>query len=113
MLTTFGSDYPAGLGLLAMNVFYNIQAGHTRTFPNQTESLPTPEECLSLEDLIKGYTINAAIQLSMQDKIGSIEEGKYADFIALQHNLWEQNPNDIHKNHVIMTVFDGKIIYKK
>ncbi|MGL4367744.1 MAG: amidohydrolase [Brevinemataceae bacterium] len=110
---SFGSDYPTGLGELAMNVFYNIQTGHTRTFPNDLESLPDADEMLSIHDLIKGYTLNAAIQLSMQDKIGSIEEGKFADFIVLQENLFEQDPNQIHTNQVIKTIFDGKVVYEK
>ncbi|MDK2818163.1 MAG: amidohydrolase [Spirochaetota bacterium] len=113
VLTTFGSDYPTGLGTLAMNVFYNIQAGHTRKFPKKQESLPKESEKLSLEDLIKGYTLNAAHQVSMQDKIGSIEKGKYADFIVLEKNIFEQEIDEIHNNHVILTVFDGKILYKR
>ena len=113
VLVTFGSDYPTGLGEVAMNVFHNIQVGHTRAYVGETETLPSKTEELSIENLIKGYTINAATQLSMQDKIGSIEEGKYADFIVLKENLFEQAATDIHKNSVIKTVFDGKIIYER
>ena len=57
--------------------------------------------------------ISVATQLSMQDKIGSIEEGKYIDFIVLKENLFEQDVPDIHKNSVIKAVFDGKIIYER
>lgn len=113
VIVTFGSDYPTGLGEVAMNVFYNMQVGHTRSNIGDTEALPSKKEELSIKNLIEGYTINAAIQLSMQEKIGSIEEGKYADFIVLKENLFEQAISDIHKNSVVKTVFDGKIIYER
>ena len=40
-------------------------------------------------------TINAAWQIKMEDKLGSITEGKYADLIIL-----DQNPLDIDKNNL-------------
>lgn len=112
VLTTFGSDYPTGEGKLAMDIFFNLQCGRTRTYLNATTSLAPKEECLSIEDMIKGYTINAAKQINMDNKIGSIEEGKFADFVVIRENIFEQKDDQLHNNKVIMTIFDGKIIYK-
>ena len=44
---------------------------------------------------LEALTINAAWQIKMEDKLGSITEGKYADLIIL-----DQNPLDIDKNNL-------------
>ena len=41
----------------------------------------------------------------------SIEVGKSADMILLNHNLLEIPPTDIHKTEVQGTIFKGKVVY--
>ena len=43
-------------------------------------------EQITVIDAIKALTINAAWQINMENKIGSLEKGKYADFIVLDKN---------------------------
>jgi hypothetical protein len=43
---------------------------------------------------------------------GSIEVGKYADMIVLNHNLFEISETDIHKTEVQTTLFKGKVVYE-
>lgn len=43
-------------------------------------------EKIELIEAIKALTINAAWQINMENKIGSLEKGKYADFIILNQN---------------------------
>lgn len=51
-----------------------------------------PDQTISVQRALRTVTINAAWQLHMEDKIGSIEVGKYADFTLLSGNLYELPP---------------------
>ena len=75
-----------------------------------------PEECCQIEDLIKAYTVNAAYQLFMDDKIGSIAVGKLADLVILSENPITAAKKDITalKKVCIEQVFKGgKEVYRK
>ena len=67
---------------------------------------------LTLEELLKIYTINVAWSLHLEDVAGSIEVGKFADLIVLNHNLFEIPVTDIHKTEVQQTVFKGEVVYQ-
>jgi len=112
---TFGSDFPAsGAGMLGMSPVFNIEIGHTRQMAGQKDALiqPLESERLDIATLIRGYTIDAAYQLRMEDSIGSLEVGKKADLVVLDNNLFEMDPYSIHQAKVMMTIFAGKAIYK-
>ena len=59
------------------------------------------------EDAIKAMTINPAITLGIDDKVGSIEVGKDADIV-----IWDGDPLEIQSN-VLYTIINGKVVYKK
>lgn len=63
-----------------------IQMGITRQLYNNPDSpvLEPESEKLSIMLCLEGYTINAAYQMHMEHKIGSIEAGKYADLVVLK-----------------------------
>jgi predicted amidohydrolase YtcJ len=71
-----------------------------------------PEEKISLEEAIKGYTLNPAYAEFAEHLKGSLEEGKWADIVILDQNLFEMPPEKILDTRVIMTVLDGEIVYK-
>ncbi|PID80008.1 hydrolase [bacterium DOLZORAL124_64_63] len=108
---TFGSDFPVGgkYGLVPLN---NIEVGMTRKgFDEDARSLGEECEKMSLESMIKGYTINAAYQLGMEREIGSLTVGKAADIVVLDKNLFKIKPTDIHNVKVDMTIMNGKTTY--
>lgn len=72
-----------------------------------------PEQKISLEEVIKGYTINAAYAEFSEDIKGSVEEGKLADIVVLSQDLFQIPPESIMDTEVLMTVFNGKVIYRK
>ncbi len=110
---TFGSDFPVG-GEFGLYPFYNIEVGMTRKgFDEDSKMLPAEKEKMSLESMIKGYTINAAYQLGMEDEIGSITVGKAADMIVLNENLFKIKPSDIHGVKVKETIMNGKTTYTR
>jgi len=72
-----------------------------------------PEECISMEEALKTYTINAAYA-AFEEKIkGSIEVGKLADFVILNKNPLEIEKDKIKKIQVLETIIRGKSVYKK
>ena len=111
----FGSDFPAtGFGAEGMHPLFNIEIGHTRQIAGVSESpvQPREDERLSVESLVKGYTIGAAHMLHMEDEIGSIEVGKKADLVVLDRDIFDIDPYSIHKTNVVLTVMDGDIVYE-
>jgi len=68
---------------------------------------------ISVEQGLKSLTINAAWQIKMENKIGSIKPGKYADFVIIDQNPMMVDPEKIKDIHVLQTIVSGNIIYKK
>jgi len=92
--------------------WYGMEAAVTRKIPGKPDSEPmSPEQALTVEEMIVAYTMNVAWSLRMDDQIGSIEEGKYADMIVLSQNLLEIPVADIHKTEVQKTIFKGEVVY--
>ena len=56
--------------------------------------------------------MGAADVYSRTDEIGSLEEGKLADIIAVDRNLFAIDPQDIFDAKTIMTMIDGRIVYE-
>ena len=57
--------------------------------------------------------MNSAYVMRQENKVGSIEVGKLADFVVLDRNIFDIAPNTINQTKIFMTVFDGEIIYQK
>jgi len=68
---------------------------------------------ISVEQGLKSLTINAAWQIDMETKIGSIKPGKYADFVIIDQNPMMVDPEKIRDISVLQTIVSGNIIYKK
>ena len=71
-----------------------------------------PQQRLSLEDTIRGYTLGAAFAGRREKTEGSLEPGKLADFILLDRDLFKIEPSEIDKTEVLITVVGGKIVYQ-
>ena len=66
---------------------------------------------LTLEQGIEALTIHPAWQARMEDKIGSIEVGKYADLVFLEKNLFDVGPRQISEVTILGTMLDGRFTY--
>ena len=104
------SDYPV---TIPCNPLEAIQFGITRSEFNTTDSSEVlwPEERVTLEQMIRSFTINGAYANFLEKETGSIEVGKKADLIVLDKNLFEIPVTDIHKAKVLMTLFEGKEVF--
>ncbi|MDT0603894.1 amidohydrolase [Thalassotalea castellviae] len=110
---SFGSDFPAsGAGTLGMSPIFNMEVGHTRQSAENAPIQPGEHERLDIATLIKGYTIDGAYQLHMEDSIGSITVGKKADLVLLDKNLFEVEKYNIHNVKVLQTILGGKTVYR-
>jgi predicted amidohydrolase YtcJ len=113
---TFSSDTWT-LGRLSP--YLGMQVGHTRQFPREWLTpeqdpdviLEPASEMMPIDLLIRGYTLNGAYQLRMEDRIGSIEPGKAADLVILGENLFETDRYDIHKVTPDAVVMDGVLLH--
>ncbi|MGI5825770.1 MAG: amidohydrolase family protein [Bacillota bacterium] len=70
-----------------------------------------PEEKFDLETAIRCYTVNSARSCGMEDKIGTLEAGKYADIIVLDTNIIKCTPAELFKAGVDVTYMNGKVVY--
>ena len=48
----------------------------------------------------------------VEDRIGRLEPGKYADLVVLSRNLFEMDPVDIPTVEVELTMVDGEIVFR-
>ncbi len=93
--------------------WFGMEAAITRGFAGKPDRAPMGEEhALTLEEVIEAYTINSAWSLRIDDVTGSIEEGKFADMIVLNHNLFEIPATEIHNTQVQRTIFKGEVVYE-
>lgn len=72
-----------------------------------------PDLKSSIEDAVRMYTINGAMQEHLENIRGSIEIGKVADFQVLDQDIFTIEPETIGETQVVMTIVDGKIVYQK
>ena len=86
-----------------------ITQGVTRVWqsPLQRKVLG-PNERISVDDAIRAVTIDAAYQMMSDDKIGSLEVGKLADFVVLEKNPRATSAEQIGDIKVLQTWVGGK-----
>jgi len=65
---------------------------------------------ISVLNGIKAMTINAAWQIHMEDKIGSLKKGKYADFIILDKNPLKIPTKELQNIKVLKTFINGNLV---
>lgn len=69
------------------------------------------ENRISVLDALKTMTINGAFQIKMEDKIGSLKVGKYADFVILDKNPLTVPTETIKNIQVLETIVNGNTIF--
>ncbi len=70
-------------------------------------------ERMSLEEMIKIYTLNGAFIMHQENQVGSIEEDKWADLVVLERNLFEVPVSDIGDVQVYKTLLQGEVVYQR
>lgn len=70
------------------------------------------DEQITVEEAIDVFTINGAKQLGIDNERGSIEVGKFADFLYLEKDITKLPLNRIHEAKVAEVYFEGELVYK-
>jgi len=98
-LAVFGSDL--------------VVASSPNIFPSLAKMLDrdNPEKNITVEEALTVLTINGAWAMNRENEAGNITEGKYADFVVLDRNLFEIPPSEVADTKVLKTVFEGKVVY--
>ena len=106
----FGSDW----SVAPIDPLIGIHAAVTRrTSDGKNPGGWVPEEKIAVEDAVRAYTVNAAWAGFVEAERGSIEEGKLADMVVLDEDIFAIPPEGIADVKVRMTVFAGRVIWRK
>ncbi|HHY31547.1 MAG TPA: amidohydrolase [Firmicutes bacterium] len=106
----FGSDAPVE----EPNPIEGIFAAVTR---KRTDEVLLPgwhtEECLTVEEAVRGYTLGAAYASGEEAVRGSISPGKFADFVVLSQDIFAVPPDEIASTKVLATVLEGRPVFDR
>ncbi|MFC6990662.1 amidohydrolase [Haladaptatus sp. GCM10025707] len=77
---------------------------------HQAVNAPDPAQRLSVTEALRAYTIGSAYAGFDEDRLGTVENGKWADLVVLDESPWEF-PEAIEDIDVTMTIVDGEVVY--
>jgi predicted amidohydrolase YtcJ len=110
---SFGSDIP-GTDPDELAPLYQMQIAATGVIPGERpKPLPPDDRIPTLAQMIYGYTLAGARQMGMEERIGSIKEGKLADLIVLEKDLFTVPPAEWSATRVLMTMLNGRIVHQE
>lgn len=107
-MIALGTDFPVEK-VNPMHTFYAAVA--RKDLQNYPEEGFRKEEALTREETLRGMTIWAAYSNFEESEKGSIEAGKFADFIMLDKDIMTCDENDIPKIKVLATYINGEKVY--
>jgi predicted amidohydrolase YtcJ len=103
-----GSDFPGE----TVNPFFGIYAAITRQDPaGNPPGGWYPEQRMTLEEALRGYTVEAAYAEFEENAKGAIEKGKLADLIVISKDILKLPPQEILSIRVLKTFVGGKPVY--
>ena len=104
-----GSDAPVSIP----NPLWTLHAAVTRQdAQNRPEAGWHPAQRLSLAEAIYAHTMGPALISGRHRELGSISQGKFADMVLLDTDLYKVEPARIRDARVMMTVFNGELAYQ-
>jgi len=106
----FGFDFPVE----SVNPLLGFYAAVTR---QDAQEWPDggwmPDQKVTREQALRGFTIWAAYAAFQEDLVGSIEVGKLADIVVMSNDILEIAPKEILATVPVYTIVDGKIRYSQ
>ena len=96
--------------IVALATDFNPGSSHILN-PHLVMSLAAIKAGMTIEETISAYTINAAFALNINDRVGSIEVGKQADFSIFDTNTFSDISYSVGQNLNKMTIKSGNVIF--
>lgn len=106
-LIALGTDFPVE----EVNPFKTFYAAISRNNYKGQKIEGLNPEVLTREEALMGMTKWAALAAFMEEKTGTIEKGKYADFIMVDRDIMKVPELDILNTLVVMTFIQGKRVH--
>lgn len=105
-----GSDFP----IESPNPFWGIYSAVTR---QDHQQMPVkgwyPEQAMTVQEAFRCFTLDAAYAGHQEKILGSLEKGKWGDFIVIDQDIFKIPAKDIYKTTVLQTWQAGKQVYAK
>lgn len=101
-------------GVSTLNPFEIMETAITRQPPDRPPTHPVflPEQRMTREECVKGYTIHAAQAAWRAADTGSLTPGKYADIIILDRDIFTCDVYDIGDTEVLLTLLAGQEVHR-
>jgi hypothetical protein len=100
----FGSDWTVA----PFDPLINLHVAMNRMKWSQDD----PDQRLTLEECILGYTRDAAYAEFQEHQKGQIKEGYLADMVLFSHDLFALDSADIMTAKAVLTMVNGKIVFE-
>ncbi|NRW77720.1 amidohydrolase family protein [Clostridium beijerinckii] len=71
------------------------------------------QNTISIEELLKAWTIGGQYNCGFEDKLGTLEVGKLADIAVLNRNIFKTQMEEMRDVEICLTIVDGKIVHNK
>ena len=103
-----GSDFPVE----SANPFFGLHAAVTRQdHAGKPAGGWYPEQDLSLVEALRAFTLDAARAAHQERTLGTLEPGKWADFIVIDRDIFAQEPDRIWSTIVLETWVGGRRVH--
>lgn len=107
-LVAAGSDFPVE----SPNPFFGLYSAVTREDHfGQPPGGWYPQQDLTFTEALHAFTVDAAYAEHAENTLGTLEPGKWADFILIDHDVVQDPPDKIWNTKVLQTWVGGKQVY--